>query len=157
MNKTEIENKYNKHQLTIISMDDFSDEIHFSYFKPKAGEVVEASLIVDLRNETPEEKLAYFFSSIESARAKQVKKYNKEIGQLQGDWKAQAKASNLYLNIMKMRELCPELEIDDYEVITDEEIEFFEKFRVSEIEFKRLNTRVKHENQNLSLLLGERA
>ena len=69
MNKTEIENRYSKHQLTITSIDDFSDEIEFTYFKEKAKEVVTASLIVDLRNETPEQKLAYFFSSIESAKS----------------------------------------------------------------------------------------
>ena len=82
MNKTEIETKYRKHHLTITSMEDFSDEIEFTYFKEKAKEVVTASLIVDLRNETPEQKLAYFFSSIESAKSQQVKKYNKEIDSL---------------------------------------------------------------------------
>ena len=155
MNKTEIENRYSKHQLTITSIDDFSDEIEFTYFKEKAKEVVTASLIVDLRNETPEQKLAYFFSSIESAKSQQVKKYNKEIEQLKGDWRAQAKAGNLYLNIMKMRELCPELDIDDYEIITDEEIEFFEQFKSASTSFTALNTRIKHENQNLKLLIGE--
>lgn len=155
MNKTEIENKYSKHQLTIISMDDFSDEIQFTYFKPKAGEVVEAELVVNLRMETPEMKLAEFFASVEAL--KYVKNYSKEIDQLKDDPKAQAKAIILYTNIMKMRELCPELEIDDYEVITDEEIQFFENFKATSTEFKRLNSRLKHENQNLKLLVGERA
>lgn len=156
MSITGLESKYSKHQLIINKMDDYSDEIEFSYFKPKAQKVVNASLIVDLKSETPEQKLASFFASIEKAKARVINNYNKEVAQLEGDWKAQARASKLYLNIMQMRELCPELDIDDYEVISDEEIEFFKEFKAASTGFKGLNTQAKHENRNLKALLGDR-
>ena len=149
MNNTGLENRYSKHQLIINKMDDYSDKIEFSYYKPKAQKVVNASLIVDLKSETPEQKLASFFSSIEKAKARAINNYNKEVAQLEGDWKAQARASKLYLNIMQMRELCPELEIDDYEIISDEEIEFFRQFKAASTGstvFKGLSSMARPEN-----------
>lgn len=118
------------------SYSDFSDEISFNYFKPSLNTVVKARVYVDLKTETPASKLSDFLMSA----SKQAKPYHSDkfLSEFNHALKAlpfceQLQATKRQQNLMLFRSMFPDLEVEDWEDISDEEIENLANFKVDEV------------------------
>ncbi|MEL4177764.1 hypothetical protein [Roseateles sp. PN1] len=136
MTKEQLEQKFADIQLALTSYSEYSDEISFNYFKPSLNAMVQARVFVDLRNETPAEKISDFLLSATT----DFKKLRND--KLMSDFKSTVEAlpfcervssEKRLKNLMLFRAQFPDLEIEDWEDIGDEEIDNLANFQVEEI------------------------
>ena len=123
MDKAKLEQQYKDLQLN-ININDYSDEIEFFYFKEDLMKVAKAKLFVNLDVETPEEKLHSFFKSLSMKTNKVI---NTEINFNElPTIEDQINVRKQYNNVVALRKLG--LEVEDWEIISDEEVEFFKNY-----------------------------
>lgn len=136
MTKEKLEIKFSNIQLKLVDYSDYSDEISFHYFKPSLNAVVKARVYVDLRTETPAEKVSDFLMSA----SKQARPYHSDkfLSEFNQSLKAlpfceQLKTTKRQQNVILFRAMFPDLEVEDWEDISDEEIESLANFQVEEV------------------------
>lgn len=150
MTKEQLEKKFADIQLALTSYSEYSDEISFNYFKPSLNTMVKARVFVDLRNETPAEKIADFLLSATT----DFKKLRND--KLMSDFKStvdslpfceRVNSEKRLKNLMLFRAQFPDLEVEDWEDISDEEIDNLANFQVEEIApLTRLRGKVRDES-----------
>lgn len=132
----QLESKFSNIQLKITDYSDFSDEISFNYFKPSLNTVVKARVYVDLKTETPAEKLIdHLASASKQAKPYRNDKFMSEFNQVLKalPFCEQLRAVKRQQNLMLFRSMFPDLEVEDWEDISDEEIQDLANFKVDEV------------------------
>lgn len=147
MKTQELQNQFKAYGLQITKLEEFSDTIEFNY--TLNGKEAKASLIFNLRTETPEQKLKDFFQSMKIKQKSRVQEVNELIKGVQGHQDKLAMAQR-FMNIHALMAIHPELEIEDWEEVDSEEIDFFLNFQVTENNVRSINTQPSHPKRNLN-------
>lgn len=130
--KKELEQKYAKYELSIVAMEDYSDVVEFKYFNTDKNKIVKSKLFVDLGEMSPEEKLEDFFKSIQVVEARETGTFNS------------------YTNAQRLLAMNPDFDIPAWDIISDEEVEFFKNFKREEVSFTKTKVSEKYSNWSFS-------
>lgn len=104
-----------------------------------------------MKTETVEQKLKDFFKSVKAGKKSKTHEVNELIKTLPGHQEKLAMAQH-FKNIHALMALHPELEIEDWEEVDSEELEFFKNFQIVDKTVHSINTQAAHPNRNLKNL-----
>lgn len=121
---TNLLNKFSTLNLEVInSKKDFDDEVKFKY--ESNGEVKKVHLFIDLEVETAEEKIEKYLETMLNLSKPQKITIEKVMADNPDLDEAAAK---IYMNVLRARALG--IDVEDWDHITDEELEMYENERV---------------------------
>lgn len=119
-------NKFSNINLEILnSKKDYADEVKFKF--ENNGEIKKVHLFIDIETETAEEKVEKYLNTMlklakpQKLTLEKVMNDNKDLDE---------PAAKIYLNVLRARALG--LDVEDWEHISDEELEMYEAEKPSD-------------------------
>lgn len=151
MNAQKLQNQFKSFNLKITELKKFADTIEFNYTLD--NKTVSAKLFFNVNTETVEQKLKDFFKSVKVGQKSRAQEVNELIRTVPGHKEKLAMAQH-FKNIHALMALHPELEIEDWEEVDSEELEFFKNFQIVDKTVHSINTQATHANRNLNNLFA---
>ncbi len=149
MNAQKLQNQFKSFNLEITQLEEFTDTIEFNY--TLNHKTVSATLFFNVKTETVEQKLRDFFKSVKVGQKSRAQEVNELIKSVPGHQEKLAMAQH-FKRIHALMAIHPELQIEDWEEVDSEEIEFFMNFQTVDNSVHCINTRAAHPNRTLNML-----
>lgn len=149
MSTQKLQNQFKSFNLKITEFKKFTDTIEFNYTLD--NKTVSATLFFNVKTETVEQKLKDFFKSVKAGKKSKTHEANELIRTVSGHKEKLAMAQH-FKNIHALMALHPELEIEDWEEVDSDELDFFKNFQIVDKTVHSINTQAAHPSRNLKNL-----
>ena len=149
MNAQKLQNQFKSFNLEITQLEEFSDTVEFNY--TTSGNSKSAVLFFNPKTETVEQKLKEFFMHVRASHRSSKQDANDIIKSV-SSYQEKLALTEHFRKIHALMAIHPELEIEPWEEVDHEEIEYFANFQMVEQSLRNINTQAAHPNRNLKTL-----